>query len=117
MWAVRGHLSRFFFGTEYHAKDPSYFVLPIEVIAGLFFALTALVFVGLGQVMGRAFNRVSNPILAYSINILGSLAGILAFGAASYFCTSPVMWFLIGVGTCFYFVNRSRILRLCQFLT
>src|SRR5262249_4089648 len=70
-----------------------------------------------GQVMGRAFDRVSNPILAYSINILGSLAGIVAFGAASYFCTSPVMWFLIGVGTCFYFVNRSRILRLCQFLT
>jgi SAM-dependent methyltransferase len=113
----QGSPQQVFFGTEYNAKDPSYLVVPIEVVASLFFALTALVFVGLGQIMGRAFNRVSNPVLAYSINILGSLAGILAFGAASYLCTSPVTWFLIGIGPCFYFVDRSRVLRFCQFLT
>ena len=113
----QGSPQQVFFGTEYHAKDPSYFVLPIEVVASVFFAMTALIFVGLGQIMGRAFNQVSNPVLAYSINILGSLVGIVAFGAASYLRTSPVTWFLISVGTCFYFVNGSRVLRFCQFLT
>jgi SAM-dependent methyltransferase len=113
----QGSPQQVFFGTEYHAKDPSYFVLPIEVLAGIFFVLTALISVGLGQVMGRAFDNVSNPIVAYSINILGNLAGIVAFGIASYLRSSPVTWFLISVGACFYFVNRSRILRFCQFLT
>jgi len=113
----QGSPQQVFFGTEYHAKDPAYFVLPIEVLASVFFALTALIFVGLGQIMGRAFNQVSNPVIAYSINILGSLTGIVAFGAASYLRTSPVTWFLISVGTCFYFVNGSRILQFCHFLT
>jgi SAM-dependent methyltransferase len=112
----QGSPQQVFFGTEYHARDPSYFVVPIEAVAGVFFVLTALVFVGLGQVMGRAFNRVSNPIVAYSINVTGSLAGIIAFGAASYLRTSPVTWFFISVGACFYFVNRSRWLRYCEFL-
>ncbi len=113
----QGSPQQVFFGTEYHAKDPSYFVLPIEVVASVFFALTALIFVGLGQVMGRAFNQVSNPVLAYSINILGNLVGIVAFGAASYLRTSPVTWFLISMGTCFYFVNASRFRRFCELLT
>jgi SAM-dependent methyltransferase len=113
----QGSPQQVFFGTEYQAKDPSSFVLPIEVVASVFFVLTALIFVGLGQFMGRAFNRVSNPVLAYSINIVGSLAGIVAFGAASYLRTSPVTWFLISAGTCFYFVNGPSLLRICQFLT
>ncbi len=113
----QGSPQQVFFGTEYHAKDPSYFVLPIEVVASVFFALTALIFVGLGQIMGRAFNQVSNPVVAYSINILGSLVGIAAFGAASWMRTSPVIWFLISVGSCFYFVHAARFLRFCQFLT
>ena len=113
----QGSPQQVFFGTEYHAKDPSYFVLPIEVIASVFFTLTALIFVGLGQILGRTLNAVPNRNLAYSINILGSLVGIVAFGAVSYFRTSPVTWFLISVGSCFYFVNGSRVLRFCQFLT
>ncbi len=113
----QGSPQQVFFGTEYQAKDPSSFVVPIEVVASVFFALTALIFVGLGQFMGRAFNRVSNPVVAYSINILGSLVGIVAFGAASYLRTSPVIWFLISAGTCFYFMNGRSVFRFCQFLT
>jgi len=107
----QGSPQQVFFGTEYRPKDPSHFVIPIEVLAGLFFALTALIFVGLGQVMGRAFNRIPNHIVAYTINILGSLAGILGFGLASYYRTSPLTWFLISTSICLYFVNRSRILQ------
>src|SRR5207248_393060 len=42
-----------FFGTESHGRDLSKFIVPIEVVAATFFALLALMFVGLGQAMGR----------------------------------------------------------------
>ena len=68
----QGSPQQVYFGTEYRPKDPSYFVLPIELIAGLFFILIALIFVGLGQVMGRRFNQISNRVLAYTMNIAGA---------------------------------------------
>src|SRR6476469_9686240 len=37
-----------YFGTEYRAKDPSKFVIPIEIVAGVFFVMIAMIFVGLG---------------------------------------------------------------------
>jgi len=95
-----------YFGTEYRPKDPSYFVVPIEVLAGLFYALVGLVFVGLGQVMGRAFNAIPNRIAAYTINIIGSLIGIIVFGVAAYFRTTPFLWFAISLSICLYFVKR-----------
>jgi SAM-dependent methyltransferase len=104
----QGSPQQVYFGTEYRPKDPTYFVLPIEAVSGLFFALIALIFVGLGQVMGRSFNRIPNRLLAYSINVMGSLAGIMGFSIASYFYTSPVTWFGISIGLCLWFVNESR---------
>ena len=38
-----------FFGTETRPVDPAQFVVPIEAIAGVFFTLIALTFIGLGQ--------------------------------------------------------------------
>ena len=64
-----------FFGTEYRDPDIARFVVPIEVIAALFFVLIALMFVGPGQVLGRAFDAYPNRVLGYTINIGGSLAG------------------------------------------
>src|SRR3954447_15639528 len=58
-----------FFGTEYRNPDLAQFVLPIETIAALFFVLIALMFVGLGQVLGRAFDAHPNRVIAYSLNI------------------------------------------------
>jgi hypothetical protein len=63
-----------FFGTEYTNPDLAQFVVPIESIAALFFVLIALMFVGLGQVLGRAFDAHPNRVIAYSLNIGGSLA-------------------------------------------
>lgn len=95
-----------YFGTEYRARDISTFVVPIEVVAATFFALIAIVFVGLGQVMGRTFNRVDNRVAAYTVNIAGSLAGIVAFALASWFRTSPLVWFTIALAICLFFVRR-----------
>ena len=71
-----------YFGTDARRRDPSRFVVPIEVLAGVFFVLIALVFVGLGPGAGAAVRRRSrNRVVAYTADILGSLAGIAAFGA------------------------------------
>lgn len=86
-----------FFGTEFSRADLSQFVVPIELVAGIFFAVIALMFVGLGQAMGRAFDSTTNRIGAYSVNVLGSLAGIAAFAAASYYQTPPAVWFAVGI--------------------
>lgn len=70
------------------------------------FGLIALVFVGLGQVMGRTFRAISSHIAAYSINLAGSLAGIAAFAAVSYLRASPVVWFAVALGLTLRFVDR-----------
>ena len=75
----QGSPQQIFFGTEYRARDRSRFVVPLEVVAGVFFVLVALTFVGLGQVMGRAFTTLPNRVVAYTVNIAGSLAGIAGF--------------------------------------
>ena len=38
-----------YFGTEYRPKDPSRLIIPLWAVAGLFFSLIAITFVGLGQ--------------------------------------------------------------------
>src|SRR5205085_856959 len=73
-----------FFGTEYGNPDVAKFVVPIEAVAAVFFVLVALMFVGLGQVMGRAFDAYPNRVLGYTLNIGGSLAGIVAFSALAF---------------------------------
>jgi spermidine synthase len=97
-----------FFGTEGRVKDPSHFVIPIEVVAGVFFALIALIFVGLGQVLGRHLNAVPNRVLGYSLNVLGSLVGIAVFGGISYAQVPPLVWFATAGALCFPFVTRMR---------
>jgi SAM-dependent methyltransferase len=94
-----------YFGTEYYSKDPSRFMVPIEVIAGSFFVLVALMFVGLGQAMGRAFNAIPNRVAAYTTNVFGSLAGVVVFGAASYFGTPAYVWFCLVAACCLYFMR------------
>jgi len=69
----------------------------MEVIAGLFFVLIVFMFIGPGQVLGRCFDRDPSRVKAYTANILGSLAGIMAFVALSYFWTPPWVWFAIGL--------------------
>ena len=95
-----------FFGTEYRNPDVARFVIPIEAIAAAFFILIALMFVGLGQVLGRAFDSYPNRVLAYTINIGGSLAGIVGFSALSLLQAPPVVWFLISCGGVAYLLRQ-----------
>ncbi|MGP0068070.1 MAG: spermidine synthase [Isosphaeraceae bacterium] len=97
-----------YFGTDARLKDPTKWVLPIELLAAFFFAMIALMFVGPGQEMGRRFAVIENRLAAYTLDILGSLAGIATFGLMSYLRMPATVWFaialMIGVG----FVPRRR---------
>ena len=93
-----GHQSspqEIFFGAEYRNPDVATFTIPIDVIAGIFFVLIALTFVGLGQVLGRAFDNYPNRVMGYTLNIGGSLVGIVGFSLISLLQLPPVVWFLI----------------------
>jgi SAM-dependent methyltransferase len=105
----RGSPQQIYFGNEFTPRDPFYFVVPIEVIAGLFFLLIAATFIGLGQAMGRAFDAIPNRVVAYSIDILGSLVGILVFGLCSYFRLPPYLWFAVGTVLIFTLVPKLSV--------
>jgi Spermine/spermidine synthase domain len=102
----QGSPQQIYFGTEYRARNPAAFVVPIEWLAAVFFVLIALTFVGLGQVMGRSFNKAPDRLKAYTANIGGSLAGIAAFSAASYLRTTPLAWFAVTLVVWLYFLKR-----------
>ncbi|MFN7972442.1 MAG: hypothetical protein U0166_08845 [Acidobacteriota bacterium] len=75
------------------SSDPH--VYPIELVVLSLFVLLALLFVPLGYRMGRAFAGI--PTLhAYSLNVAGSLAGILLFTVFGWLGLSPWAWFLAG---------------------
>lgn len=108
----QGSPQQVYFGTEYRATDISKFVVPLELLAGVFFVLIAFVFVGLGQVMGVAFNQAGDRLRAYISNIIGSLAGIAAFALSSYLWATPMLWFAVIVALWLYFLRRRTLLQL-----
>jgi len=82
-----------FFGTEYRNPDVAKFTVPIDLIVAVFFILIALLFVGLGQRLGRTFDAYPNRVMGYSYNIGGSLAGIAGFSLLSFLRAPPAIWF------------------------
>jgi SAM-dependent methyltransferase len=103
-----------FFGTEYRNPDVAQFVIPIDYIAAVFFVCIALMFVGLGQVLGRAFDAYPNRVLAYTLNIGGSLAGIAAFSLISLVQAPPLLWFLISCAGVAYLLRQAGKLTLMR---
>jgi len=78
------------------------------------FILILLIFIPLGQILGRVLARHENIILAYSINILASLLGIWFFNLFSFFYTPPAIWFVfvLVIVTLFMPPSRSNFLSL-----
>jgi spermidine synthase len=107
----RGSPQLFYFGTEYRPADPSKWFVPMWAVAGTFFALIALTFVGLGQVMGRAFDAIPNRVAAYTVDICGSLTGIVTFSAMSWLHVSPVVWFALILLVTLYFAGWRNLVQ------
>jgi spermidine synthase len=76
-------------------------------LTGALFLLIVLVFVPLGQTVSRQMDCAPSALRAYSWNLLGSLAGVLAFFAVSLLMLPPVVWLgMVLVG--FAFLQGSR---------
>lgn len=103
-----------FFGTEYRSADVAQFTVPIDLIVAVFFVLVALMFVGLGQVLGRAFDAYPNRVMAYTLNIVGSLVGIVGFSLVSLLQLPPLVWFFISVVGIAYLLRQQGSLTLAR---
>ena len=84
-----------FFGVEYQARDLASFVIPIEALCGYFFFVIAVAMMGPGQQLGRCLARLPNRLEAYTIDILGSIAGIVLFAVCSVLELPPTVWLAI----------------------
>jgi SAM-dependent methyltransferase len=76
-------------------SDPAAHLLEFlgsAVLATLLFLLIVLVFVPLGQVVSRQMDLAPRPLAAYSLNLVASLAGLLAFLALSRLMLPPWVW-------------------------
>jgi len=96
-----------FFGTEYPRLDAARLVVPVEAVNGFFFVALALAFVGPGQQLARAFRGFPHAVGAYSLNIVGSIAGIVAFVACSWLEVGPLGWFLVVLAAFGYFFVKE----------
>lgn len=63
----------------------------------LLFTLNTGVFYAVGQTVGAAFEGLP-PLRAYTANLVGSIGGVSAFTAVSYWHLGPLWWFAILLG-------------------
>jgi hypothetical protein len=73
----------------YFGADPT--GLPIWVTLPVIFLMVALVMTAIAQGVARIFVQFE-PLQAYRLDILGSLAGIAAFSVLSFLSAPPVVW-------------------------
>lgn len=85
----------------------------LPILAG--FVLSALVFVPLGQLVGRRIQEYAgltgSSLQGYALDICGSLLGVAAFWAMSFTGAFPVVWFsvvVVAAGWFFRAQPRSR---------
>ncbi|MGQ0735525.1 MAG: spermidine synthase [Acidobacteriota bacterium] len=81
-------------GAIYFTSGTSDPVVPVEstLLLPVMFVIVAALFTVLAQRMAREMACLP-PLHAYSVNLAGSLAGVVAFGLCSWLEQPPVMWF------------------------
>ena len=78
---------------EYEGQAKNYIAL--APVLAVFYMGIAVAFVPFGQVIGRAFQ--GNALTDYSLNLFGSLIGIVVFSICSFLSLPPWCWFLLGL--------------------
>jgi Spermidine synthase len=110
---LRNHFGLFFFGNVRGRAG-----LPGALLLFILFITTVMLFMGLGRRIAIAFSRFRS-LQAYSIDITGSLAGILIFSLQSYAASSPVTWIITGfllIVTGYFFSRERELLANIAFL-
>jgi SAM-dependent methyltransferase len=70
-------------------------MISLTLILTVVYVAIAAVFVVFGQWIARLFAG-QPPLWAYSVEVVGSLAGILCFALMSYLGAAPPVWFVVG---------------------
>jgi hypothetical protein len=81
--------------------------LPEPVSLTIVFVLVVGVMAGLGQAVARTFVRFE-PLNAYRLDILGSIAGIVAFSVLSFLDQPPLTWGLVACIGLVVLLSRAR---------
>lgn len=81
-------------GSIYFTSGTAAKVVVVEstMLLPLLFVIVAALFMTLAQRMGREMAQLP-PLEAYTINLAGSLAGVVALGAISWLELPPTVWF------------------------
>ena len=76
-----------------------WFLLLAASVAGVatFLLLLVAVMIPLGQWVGFYLDHASNPVQAYSSNLLGSVAGIWIFAGMAFLRLQPSYWFVVAI--------------------
>src|SRR6185437_5724860 len=81
---------------------------PLALLVLVGFLLVVPVMAGLGQAVAQIFVRFP-PLNAYRLDILGSIAGIVAFSVLSFLNQPPAVWGAVaGVGVVALLLPRAR---------
>lgn len=79
-------------------------VLAATVAVVPLFAVIAMAFVPIGQIVGWYLENAADGVIAYSVNVIASLAGILGYAVLCFLYQPPAVWFLVaGVATLILF--------------
>ena len=81
--------------------------LAAAIVAGCLFVLIVSIFVPLGQIVSREMDRASSSLHAYSLNLFGSLIGVVTFFLVSWWRLPPSAW-MGAVLLCFVFLQKNR---------
>lgn len=81
----------------------SAFDLPVYFLLGASFIICACICYPVGQLCGKLLHS-SNSLNAYSLNLVGSIFGVVALFAMSLYWTPPVIWFAVTGGILLLFV-------------
>jgi spermidine synthase len=88
----------------------STFDLPVYFLLGASFIICACICYPVGQLCGKLLHS-SNSLNAYSLNLAGSVAGVVALFVMSLYWLPPVIWFALTGGLLLLFVlARDRFL-------
>lgn len=88
-------------GTAEHVR-----LVESTLILPALFLVVAALFVALAQRMAREMSPI-RPLRAYTLNLLGSLAGVIAFGICSWLQLPPVIWFGVGFAAAVPLILRA----------
>ncbi len=74
---------------------------------GLLFVSTIVIFIPIGQLTGRLLDPAA-PIASYTLNIIGSIAGVVLFAGVSVLWLPPAAWFAVAVVLGLWLARHSR---------